>query len=645
MLFVLKVGKQKTYYYVYKFRYALLMLIFIFGLINKINLSSIDMWDANVDSLKTNPYEETIIFGKSRPIRSDEWLVQTPMYLSQSLNKDKFPVYNGNLSSQGTNMILSAYSPTYDIISIGKPFNWGFLLLGKDYGFSWYWLSKVLLLFIFSFELSMILTKDNKKISFFGALIILFSGSMQWWLSTGVVDLLVFSEIIIVSLSWYLKSNSIFKKFLSSVGIVIGGTGFIFNLYPPLQIPLGILTLVFMFYLFTENDNWKSFNKYDYLLILFVVGTLSFMIFHFYMISHEDIKLLSNTVYPGKRVATGGGLRIEGLLYYFLSWKLPFRDITTFSNNSEVSSFFTLFPFIPCIFLLVNTEVIRRVRLLKYLIYFSFFQIVWFFIPFPEWFAKATLMSYVEPSRLTIIFGITCTYILIIYLAYIKEMKYKWTPVKILIILNVFFFIFLYKSNIHVFLKRNMLLATLLYINLIIYCVIKGRQSAAAILISIFVFVSGAIVNPIAKGLAPIHGKEISREIRNIDANNKGKWVGLDNMTFGNYLAANGVNTFNCVNFYPDFIKWNKIDPTAKYVDIYNRYAHIGVSLTYEKTEFVLNAPDFFTVTLSYADLIKNTDINYIMSKSIVDPENRYKVFNELYYDSKADIYIYEIKR
>jgi len=39
----------------------------------------------------------------------------------------------------------------------------------------------------------MILTKRNKLVSLFGAFIILFSSSIQWWLSTGVADLIIFS--------------------------------------------------------------------------------------------------------------------------------------------------------------------------------------------------------------------------------------------------------------------------------------------------------------------------------------------------------------------------------------------------------------------------------------------------------------------
>jgi len=126
---------KKSNHFVYKFRYIFLLLVFIFSLSLKLNFSSIGCWESYINSEKIDKSDITVILGKARAIRSDDWLVQTPMYLSQSLNKSFYPVFNKNATTDGTNMILSSYSPTFDIITIGKPFDWGFLLLGKDMGF------------------------------------------------------------------------------------------------------------------------------------------------------------------------------------------------------------------------------------------------------------------------------------------------------------------------------------------------------------------------------------------------------------------------------------------------------------------------------------------------------------------------------
>lgn len=643
---VLKFGLIKVNTYVYKLRFVLLILLFITTVLLKVNLSSIAIWESTIHSNKSDFYKVGILFGKPRPIRSDEWLVQTPMYLAQGLVKgNSYPLINKNISTNGTNMIISSYSPTKDILTIGKPFNWGFLFLKQDYGFSWYWMSKVFLLFIFSFEICMILTKKNKGISLFGAIIILFSSTIQWWLSTGVVDLIVFSQMIIVNLNWYMYCNKWYAKILFCIGIIIGGTGFFFNLYPPLQIPLGIMTLIFIFYIFKSNDNYKKLKNFDYFMCFSIVSILFLFVFHFYKVSIDQIKLMQDTVYPGKRISVGGGEPIERLLYYLLSWKMPFKDITLFSNNSEASSFFSLFPFIPGIFLFVNNKIFKENNLIKYLLYFLGFQILWMFIAFPEWFAKISLLYYVTNARLEIVFGLTCLYLLVMYLSLNEKVILKCSVTKILIMINIFLIIFVFKSNIYLYLGRYFTILTLIYINAIIILILKKKQYIAVFLISLFVIVSGIFVNPIAKGLDSVYNNKASEEIIQIASSTNGTWVGANDITLGNYLIAHGVKSYNCVNFYPDFSKWVKIDTSGKYKDIYNRYSHIIVSFTYEETTFVLNGPDYFTVNMNYNDLYNKTDIEYILSRGKIDEKSKFNFLKELYYDKESDLYFYKIER
>jgi hypothetical protein len=630
----------------YRFRYAILAVLFICLISLKLNFSSIAMWNNYVHSDKTNIYQEDIIFGKARAIRSDEWLVQTPAYLSQGLVQgNPYPLLNKNLSTDGTNMIIEYYSPVKDILTLGKPFNWGFLFLSPEYGFSWYWLTKIFLLFLFSFETCMILTKKNRIVSLFGALIILFSSAAQWWLSTVVVDLIVLSQMIIVNLNWYLNSKKWYYKIIFCLGILIGATGFIFELYPPIQVPLGIMTLIFMFYIFKNDENFKKLKIFDYIMILSVSLFLAFFAYHFYLTSYDQIKLMQNTVYPGKRVSLGGGEQVQRLLYYLFSWMIPFKDITGFSNNSEASSFFTLFPFVPGIFLFVQNKIYKEYKLIKYLLYFSVFELIWMFISFPQWFAKISLLSFVTNERLEIVFGLTCIYLLVAYISISGKIVLKSSVSKILIMINLFLMIFVFKSNIYEYLGRYYTLLTLVYINMIIILILKKKGKLAVVLIALFVIISGISVNPLAKGLGPIYNNKVSEEIIKINAVTKGTWVGANDMTLGNYLIANGVKSYNCVNYYPDFSKWNKIDPSGKYSDIYNRYAHIQVNFTYGKTAFVLNGNDSITVNMSYDDLINKTDIDFVMSKGQIDEKSKYRVIKKIYYDEGSNLYFYKVQR
>ena len=62
-------------------------------------------------------------------------------------------------------MIIGYNSPVKDISLLAKPLTWGYVLLGNEYGLSWYFSLKIILLVLISYEFAMILIQNNKKVS------------------------------------------------------------------------------------------------------------------------------------------------------------------------------------------------------------------------------------------------------------------------------------------------------------------------------------------------------------------------------------------------------------------------------------------------------------------------------------------------
>ena len=147
----LKNNKEKSM--LYRFRYIIGCIIVVLGVLFNINMSSIGVFN----SVYNDSDESTTMIGVPREIRSDEWLVQTPFYFSQS--EDNYQVLNDKINE---NAIIMYNAPVKDITIIGKPFNWGFLFLPKDRAYSFYWMSKLVILFLVSFEFCMIILKRNK---------------------------------------------------------------------------------------------------------------------------------------------------------------------------------------------------------------------------------------------------------------------------------------------------------------------------------------------------------------------------------------------------------------------------------------------------------------------------------------------------
>ena len=68
-------------------------------------------------------------------------------------------------------------------------------------------------------------------------------------------------------------------------------------------------------------------------------------------------------------------------------------------------------------------------------------------------------------------------------------------------------------------------------------------------------------------------------------------------------------------NFYPDNGKWNILDPSGEFDDVYNRYAHINVSLVKKSESFNASIayPDSIQISLNINDL-KKLGVKYICS-------------------------------
>ncbi|MGE7825121.1 DUF7657 domain-containing protein [Paenibacillus sp. NPDC093718] len=629
---------------VVKYRYLIATIIFMLLVLFKIHGSSIGMWDTYVRGEERS----TNLIGVERGIRSDEWLVQTPYLFSQAKSAELFKYKNDNIRSDGQNMVL-ANAPTFTIETVGKPFLWGYLLFGTDYGLSWFWFSKLILLVLLSFEICMILTRDNKALSLLGAMWIAFSPPTQWWFSTTFVELIVYSQAIIVAINYFIKS----KKEMARIGYIFATAlsflGFVFTIYPAIQVPMGFLTAVFVVGLvynagfrkivesFTKKEAWSLL-----VCVLFVVAAIMTFVIN----SKADLKLLLGTVYPGEVVNSGGGYSFRDLQMYLLSWLLPYKNID-FSNQSEISSFINFFPamMLGLVMIFVNKKIgqVENKKIIVPIFTFFIFQLSWLFIPYPEIVGKITLFSFVNEGRLAqFVFGLTALYLTIWFTNLIVKMK-PFKNFQVALICSLIACIYgysIYNTGIRDYLNGFLIITVIAFLLINVF-ILKGMKKSLITSVFILIVISGFTVNPIAKGTDAIFNKEIANEIQKINKEPGNKWVAVDSLVNGQYLVSLGSKTFNSVHFYPDLPMWRSLDQTNSYEEVYNRYAHVIVHLTMEnQASFDLLNPDVIRVNLNFNDLL-NADVDYILSPSALEQEDYVK---EIFYDSTSNLYIYKLE-
>lgn len=635
---------KKIIDYLIRYRFLFSLIIFILLIVLKLHGSSIGMWDEYITE-KINPSEKSLILGKNRAIRSDEWLVQSTYYFAQSMSDEYYPLNNYDITESGENMILSYNAPVFNITALGKPFNWGFFLLGKEYGLSWYWAFKTIGLLLLSFELAMVITKKMKALSLLSAFWITFSPGIQWWFMQHVGDVVFFALVMIISFHHYFEYHERKKiRLAASLIFSFSTVGFALILYPALQIPFGYLILMFMGIFFFNFIKKNKMDKIDLIFIPTILMIIGSLLGYFLITSKDAINLTMNTIYPGSRVSIGGGIELFRIGDFIVNSYMPFKDIN-YLNNCEVSSFINFLPG-SIILLVVAIEKKCSDKIGIGLFIMLICQGIWTFISFPEWFAKITLLSYVPGSRMLLVFSFTSMIFSIwaIGVLFREKLILKKSGIVIATI-NIIFYIVLiltsvYKEYVSIKLYIPLFLIYLV-INISIFCRMKKIFFVSMMCI---IFISGMIVNPVARGVGSIYNKTLSRTIIQLSKEYpEGTWLSDDGI-LGSFIYANGAKTFNGIQFYPDMNKWKKVTDNKDDEFYYNRYAHVRVNLIEGETNFNLDSLDAFTVNLDI-DKLKSLGIRFIVTKRDLNEcfSQSYVKFNQLYYSSSDNIRVYEL--
>lgn len=651
---ILFVNLKRYFNLVLKYRYLIAFIIFILLIIFKVNGSSVDWWNNHIDG----GGKTSIILGKARPIRSDEWEVLLPIYLSQVNSPEPFQIISSLVTTSGQNVLITMGAPIKDIYTISKPLHWGILFLGPEYGISWYWNLKIILIILLSFELCMIITKGNKTISFLGTFWIALSPAVQWWFAQHVGDNVLYFEAIVVSFYYFLLYFSKPSlKILFAILFALSCVGYVTPLYPPFQITFGFLCIIMMILIFTDFRKKIKIKKSDILIIVCISAFIILMLIHLYIITKDSITLMNNTAYPGKRFSTGGGADSYGIISYLTNIFLPyerFNSIWATTNQCELSSFYN---FLPAVLLAFPVFIKKRVKSaafkygLAFLVYSLFFLLFAYCSFMPVFISKITLLSYVTGSRAILAYTFSAMLLSIWAIAEILRSGAIERTYSIIIsgIVMTAYFIGIRLLDITDYRLKYYVVIIILIMTLLSYLLLRAHKYIFSAIMIVIIFVSGATVNPINIGTGVLTKSTISKEIQKVSKNDPdAMWIAVDNDSevsgaLGVLIYANGARSLAGINNYPDYGKWSVIDPSREYSNIYNRSAHITFQIVESKTNFQLIVNNVFRVNININD-IEKLNIKYIVSNKNLDQYNNSNVnFKEMFPRDNKNYTIYEV--
>jgi hypothetical protein len=600
------------------------------------------------------------LMGQPRWIRWDELSIATPLALAQLAHKPRFPVVNTNIGG-GQNMLVTPHWPVLHIVTLSRPATWGYFLFGAQRGLAWHWWFQVFACFTALYLLLEIILKGRKGLAAFGAFWFCGSSYVVCW-SLWPAHVAFFAALSCLSAYHLLKSEKLRVQIIAAILLGLSLAGFVMFVYPPWQVSLGYLFLAIFAGLFVRDKLYLSCKPLTLARVLCIAGAALIaggLIGSFLVTCWSDFKLMSETVYPGRRVSLGGDYSFaaifKGLYNYFTIYDGGLPPFLV--NQSESASFYYLFPAV-FLALVLSNRFRRTFGVVGWLlVIYLICMLAFFMVGLPEPVAKATLMSYVPPYRADVAIGLASIILCVYSLSLSKNLNegdqgiwVKLMPLATGVLVIVLFILhgLALTKVIGSYLPVNLVLFFSTIAGVLSYLLLSGRSKTFCLLMGIIVVLTTATFNPLCTNLDHIYKSELAEQVvrLNTESNGRPLWVCYGSVHPGILVAALGGRSLSGVQWPPQLSLWREFDPLGGYQAVYNRYAHF--QLAFEPSDlrigFEKTGEDSFILRISPNNPILMTKgARYVLAMGNAQQIVRAANFVPVYKSTQGTFTIFEI--
>lgn len=627
----------------FKYRYVIALALLCVLVAFDISGSSVAQWSRYIGGAP----EQGTLLGLSRWVRGDEFMVFTPFAFSQA-HTGYSPV-SEILRGIPTDVTMVYAQPCWSFATLFRPFLWGYLFLGSVKGLAFYWNARFLALLLVSFEFGRVSLNRSKWIAAAYAYLMCFSPVLQWWFSiNGLVEMLIFGQGLVLCLHALVRSNSTLATVVQTFLMAYLASGFILVAYPAWQVPVFWIFLAIgagEVLTFSQSSRYESCRavqlRQTVVSIIFALLLTGIFVIACFAPVLDIVRTVSDTIYPGKRLSSGG----DGLTCLWFNVSGYFNSLQSSGvalNACESVGFSPLFPLgllscVPYAFLNGKSRFSDSLSVLP-LVAVELVLVVYVVFGLPNWLADITLLSHSTALRVSQMMGLA-DLVLLMRCGFsirveddcmrrsfgtssgVSLLRARVVWLAVIIVYIVYVIIACFESGLRLYYVAFFLAVCALSVWAILSFSTDGNAFPCFCL-SIVVAMSGACVNPVQKGASSLLGSEAYAAIEEVSASSDGALWAADSNYLGQLCVTAGAPCINSVNTYPDLERWYKLDPGRASVDIYNRYAHISISLTDgDHSIFVQGAsPDTFSVSLTLDDAVR-MGVRYFVSSQAFAPE------------------------
>lgn len=570
--------------------------------------------------------------GAPQIIRSDEWQVITAMAVSQynaaapgHLLKN-FESTSTVFSSAGHNMNTVGMSgvPVSNLSALAKPATWGFFIFDLRRALAWYWWFPYFAGFAACLWVLVRIAELRWQPAAVLALSVSASPMSVGW--SGWPAYILFFGLLAFGMfltSWTQQS---IRKMLPRA-LVAGWAlaGFALTLYPAwLVVVASLLGPLAIAWLYMRRADWR-WNWHQALLVAAMVLMAALLLYSWWLHAADAVSSIAATVYPGKRMETGGYMDPWYLARGLFGPDQMFR-ITDMLVPSDAGSYIFLAIPLALLFAWQQASGLRQSRrqsldlagivclaFIGWTLYFSYFGI-------PPWLAQATQWAKVPVYRTDIGLLLAQTWLLATVLRkhgltgfeasdvsqFAPARPWQLSALAVLGAAACAWLAIFTSSTLPVAISET-ISPGVVAITVTAYAflaLLLAREHFVAAMTIYMVWMLGSALpfNPLLQAPRHVEPGQVLSQLDAEATTRQARWIVLDNHRQAMALAASGLRISSGIFYHPPLALWEKLDPDRKYLGIYNRYQH----LTIEGAE--LHGMDFEPVLHSLDHVLLRVD-------------------------------------
>ncbi|WP_421693229.1 DUF7657 domain-containing protein [Aestuariivirga sp.] len=540
------------------------------------------------------------LFLNAQGVRSDEISVLTP--LMQTAVRGGFSSHN-QISPYHESLKGFFALPILDWSLIFKPQLWGFWVLPPAYAYSFYFCS-FWVAFLMGYTLLLAQLGAKPVIAAFGSLCLFFSPFVQAWWTTNAPTF-AFAPWPAVILLLNLRPGAKLPLLFWT------GSAWVFGLaYPPFIISaafaLGILIAAFRRDVFTISNG----------LVVLIAAALFGVVFHWYFGDLVDV--MRDTIYPGHRVSSGGGVDPSKLIAHLFPFFTAVFFLPIFKENQfipllkenfcEIAAISTFLPMTLLCFARHSSvwKVLKADRLAWSIVAGGLISMAaWMVLPIPAAFGRFLLWSSVPPERMLWGFGFLLTLSTIVLISksdFVISRRRAAIFVGVLLsggLISKFLYIVIWKTADLSF-EQALLMSPFEWTAILLFLVFAGGLSNSRLVeqASPQRLVLGAAIaglysigafNPFQQAF-PIFDIPRTEKLETLRLESQrapNGWIVIPN-NYGALLSGAGISAINHVLTTPELGFFRAVFPDmpeTEFNHVFNRYAHIvpraGITLPF----------------------------------------------------------------